>query len=99
MKLLALFSRLLSGPKTWKTMTDAERQSVMSHSGKDQKKRRLFGKNSRTDIGPFIPGEGAYFNTEKREQYVGNKDSAMARSLAEERQSLIRESQRRGEGD
>lgn len=94
MKLLALLKRLIEGPKKWEDLTDAERQKMMSKSSRNQRILRILPKYKRKDIGPYIAGEGTYFNTEKREQYIGSEDSAMARGLAEERQAIIRESQR-----
>ena len=83
---------LIHGPKTWQSMSEEERQAAMSRKG--GKRLSRFTKPSRVDIGPMLPGEGSYTNTEKREQFVGSNDSAMARQLAEERAAIIEEAGR-----
>ena len=83
---------LIHGPKTWQSMSEEERQAAMSR--KSGKRLSRFSKSSRVDIGPMLPGEGSYTNTEKREQFVGSKDSAMARQLAEERAAIIEDAGR-----
>ena len=94
MFLIRFFKKLLSGPKTWEKLSDQERHEIMKLNASQKRKRPPKTTSTRTDIGPMIPGEGSYTNTEKREQFVGNRATPMARALAEERAEIIREAGR-----
>ncbi|NBQ97559.1 MAG: hypothetical protein EBT26_05520 [Microbacteriaceae bacterium] len=94
MFLVRFFKRLLSGPKTWEKLSDQERQEIVKLNASQKRKKPSKSNSTRTDIGPMIAGEGSYTNTEKREQFVGNRATPMARALAEERAEIIREAGR-----
>ena len=93
-RLIQLIRGMIQGPKSWNSISNSERQAIMVSSEKDAKKLRGKSNNSRVDTGAMLPAEGSYTNSSNREQFVGAGDSALARSLAEERAKAIEQSQR-----
>ena len=93
--LITFFHRLLAGPRDWSTLAEAERKAIMSASNKKAHRLRGKQKSSRVDVGTMLPGEGSYTNSSNREKFVGSGDSALARSLAEDRAKAIEEAKRK----
>lgn len=85
-----LFSRRARKRRFWETLSDAERQEILAKSRQDNRLPRGKEVSTRVNLGPMLPGEGSYTNSADRDQFVGAGDSALARSLAEERARAIR---------
>jgi hypothetical protein len=89
-----LFSRGARKRRFWETLSDSERQAI-AKSRKDNQLLTDKEVSSRVNLGPMLPGEGSYTNSADRDQFVGAGDSALARSLAEERARAIKNAKRK----